>query len=148
MSEVQENNMSIPEQTPQVLALITNIESKTDGSFVVSCNGYPFHATPSGTPEIYSQVIELINGGAAVTEYVAPEIVRTDPLSAAIGEYNRLRAEADFVIAPMQDAVDLDEATPDDLAKLTAWKQYRIKLSRVSGQAGYPSAPVWPVAPD
>lgn len=56
----------------------------------------------------------------------------------------RLAAER---IAPLQDAVDLDEATAAETAKLKAWKQYRVAVNRVAAQPGYPGAVVWPTVP-
>ncbi|MGJ7611291.1 MULTISPECIES: tail fiber assembly protein [unclassified Variovorax] len=50
-------------------------------------------------------------------------------------------------IAPLQDAVDLDEATAPEIALLKAWKQFRVSLSRVELQAGFPGAVIWPQAP-
>ncbi|MGJ3447090.1 tail fiber assembly protein [Enterobacter sp. PTB] len=43
-----------------------------------------------------------------------------------------LMQEASSTIALLQDAVDLDMATDDDIQSLTAWKTYRVLLSRVS----------------
>ncbi|HCS3448507.1 TPA: tail fiber assembly protein, partial [Shigella flexneri] len=42
-----------------------------------------------------------------------------------------LIAEATNVIAPLQDAVDLDMATDDETKLLLAWKKYRALLMRV-----------------
>ncbi|NMZ35353.1 tail fiber assembly protein [Pseudomonas proteolytica] len=50
-------------------------------------------------------------------------------------------------IAPLQDAVDIDDATSNDLAMLKKWKQYRVALSRIEQQAGFPLTIEWPVAP-
>lgn len=53
-------------------------------------------------------------------------------------------AVATLRIAPLQDAVDLDEATANEVAKLKAWKQYRVALSRIEQQSDFPAAVVWP----
>ncbi|EAB5691464.1 phage tail protein, partial [Salmonella enterica subsp. enterica] len=45
-------------------------------------------------------------------------------------------------IAPLQDAVDLDEATDEEKARLLAWKKYRVLVNRVDT-----SNPVWPEQP-
>lgn len=58
-----------------------------------------------------------------------------------------LLAVATVRIAPLQDAVDLDEATPAELTALKAWKQYRVTLNRVETQQGFPASVVWPKAP-
>lgn len=71
----------------------------------------------------------------------------SDPLEAAQAEISRLRSAADYAIAPLQDAVDVDEATDADLAELKAWKKYRVALSRVVDQADYPQTVDWPVVP-
>lgn len=42
-----------------------------------------------------------------------------------------LLAEATNVIAPLQDAVDLDMATDEEAAALQEWKKYRVLLNRV-----------------
>lgn len=44
---------------------------------------------------------------------------------------NELMAEADKVIAPLQNAVELDMATADENELLLAWKKYRVLLNRV-----------------
>ncbi|MFV3326699.1 tail fiber assembly protein [Pseudomonas sp. NY15372] len=66
-------------------------------------------------------------------------------LALAVAEIASRRAAADNAIAPLQDAVDLGEAT--DAASLTAWKRYRVELSRVPAQAGYPDEIDWPAPP-
>ncbi|MGL9750900.1 MAG: tail fiber assembly protein [Symbiopectobacterium sp.] len=42
-----------------------------------------------------------------------------------------LMRDATNVIAPLQDAVDLDMATDEEKAELVAWKTYRVLLNRV-----------------
>lgn len=56
-----------------------------------------------------------------------------------------LMAEATVVIDPLQDAVDYDEATDEEIALLKEWKKYRIALNRIDPE----TAPdiVWPVKP-
>ncbi|USW97778.1 tail fiber assembly protein [Pseudomonas proteolytica] len=76
---------------------------------------------------------------------VPPVVV--DPIADAQAEITRLRAAADYAVAPLQDAVDVDEATEDDVALLKAWKKYRVALNRVPEQEGYPLAIDWPTAP-
>lgn len=43
----------------------------------------------------------------------------------------QLMAEANQKITPLQDALDLDMATDEELAQLNAWKIYRVLLSRI-----------------
>jgi len=62
-------------------------------------------------------------------------------------ETARLRATADSAIAPLQDAVDIDEATTEEEALLKVWKKFRIALNRLPEQPGYPSTIDWPAPP-
>lgn len=54
---------------------------------------------------------------------------------------------AALAIAPLQDAVDLDEATSLEVALLKKWKQYRVALNRIQLQADFPEPVQWPVEP-
>lgn len=133
--------------TPVDPDVIEQIQRKADGSYQVQCNGYPYHATQQQTPEIYEKVLLLIEQGEPVTEFIEPVPEVPDPQEAANQEYNRLRAVADFAIAPLQDAVDIGEGTEAELLTLKAWKKYRVALSRVHEQEGYPQKIDWPVTP-
>lgn len=62
-------------------------------------------------------------------------------------ETARLRSIADVAIAPLQDAVDLDEATDSEAALLKEWKRYRVALNRLPEQQGYPAEISWPAPP-
>ncbi|MLM32161.1 phage tail protein, partial [Salmonella enterica subsp. enterica] len=55
---------------------------------------------------------------------------------------NRLLQIASEKIAPLQDAVDLDEATDKEKASILAWKKYRVLVNRVDTVN-----PVWPEQP-
>ncbi|EDR2500177.1 tail fiber assembly protein [Salmonella enterica subsp. enterica] len=55
---------------------------------------------------------------------------------------NRLLQIASEKIAPLQDAVDLDEATDKEKASLLAWRKYRVQVNRVDTLK-----PVWPEKP-
>ncbi|MFZ5936574.1 tail fiber assembly protein [Pseudomonas sp. HS6-2] len=58
---------------------------------------------------------------------------------------NTLLVNAATQIAPLQDAVDLDEATADEVALLKAWKQYRVAVNRVDLAK---ESPAWPTRPE
>lgn len=57
-----------------------------------------------------------------------------------------LASEANNTVELLQDAVDLDMATDDEKSQLTAWKKYRVLLSRVNPE----DAPDidWPKKPE
>lgn len=56
-----------------------------------------------------------------------PEQIRADN----VAQRDYLLAVATLAIAPLQDAVDLDEATVADAAMLKTWKQFRVTVNRV-----------------
>lgn len=51
---------------------------------------------------------------------------------------------ASMRIAPLQDAVDLDKATPAEVAALSTWKQYRVDVNRADLSV---DAVQWPAVP-
>lgn len=57
-------------------------------------------------------------------------------------------------ISTLQDAIDLEMATPEEVAELPVrqaqlleWKRYAVYLGRVTTQEGWPPDVVWPVQP-
>lgn len=79
--------------------------------------------------------------------YFASELTAQALRAAVAAEAAKLMAIAAIAIAPLQDAVDLDDATAEETALLKKWKQYRVTLNRIEQQAGYPEAVSWPVTP-
>lgn len=65
----------------------------------------------------------------------------------AIAVISQRRALADTAIAPLQDAVDLDDATIGEIDALKAWKRYRLALNRLPDQPGFPNTIEWPDMP-
>lgn len=57
------------------------------------------------------------------------------------------RAVADAAIVPLEDAQELEMGTVEELEALRGWKRYRVLLSRVAQQPGYPQNVEWPVLP-
>jgi hypothetical protein len=74
------------------------------------------------------------------------EIVLTaaEVLSRNTSTRDYLMAQAAAAIAPLQDAVDLDEATAAEAAALKKWKQYRVAVNRIDLTQ---IAPAWPSQP-
>ncbi|WP_447742357.1 tail fiber assembly protein [Pseudomonas laurentiana] len=103
---------------------------------------------PSGESES-SVVIGLgvIDWSRLVTAEDKARDARELLLSQLTSEIAQRRAAADNAIAPLQDAIDLEEATAEEADRLKAWKRYRIALSRVPEQAGYPNEIDWPSLP-
>jgi len=57
---------------------------------------------------------------------------------------DRLLAEATLAMAPLQDAVYLDKATPDEVSTLEGWMEYRVAINRVNLAENLPE---WPGLP-
>lgn len=105
-------------------------------------------------PDLVAQLVEIPEGaevhpGDAYAEGQfrgppAPPAPTADQVNA---QRDVLLQQAATRIAPLQDAVDLGEATAEETAQLTAWKQYRVALNRIPTQPGYPANVTWPTAP-
>ncbi|EIL9419353.1 tail fiber assembly protein [Salmonella enterica] len=80
------------------------------------------------------------NGKAWVKDEAAEKAAR---LREAEGTKNRLLQIASEKIAPLQDAVDLGEATDKEKASLLAWRKYRVLVNRVDT-----TNPDWPQKPE
>ena len=74
-----------------------------------------------------------------------PEPTQEKLRCAAEEQRKNLLAEAAREMAPLQDAVDIDEVTEEEKTQLTAWKKYRVSLNRIDVS----TAPdiVWPERP-
>ncbi|WP_122868016.1 tail fiber assembly protein [Pseudomonas viridiflava] len=88
-----------------------------------------------------------IDWSKLITVAMKQEQAAKQRLANVVAEIARLRKIADYTIAPLQDAVDIDEATPEEAAALTKWKKYRIALNRIPAQPGYFDVIDWPVMP-
>ncbi|MEX0424421.1 tail fiber assembly protein [Providencia rettgeri] len=66
-----------------------------------------------------------------IQAYLNPPKSKEQLIAEADQQKQSLLAEANNAIAPLQDAVDLDMATDEEKAQLTAWKKYRVLLNRV-----------------
>ncbi|HAS8353784.1 TPA: tail fiber assembly protein [Vibrio vulnificus] len=85
-----------------------------------------------------------------MTENEAISIVNPPPtheqlVAEAEAKKQYLLSEAADAIAPLQDAVDLDMATPEEESALKEWKKYRVLLNRVDTSPGV--GVVWPTPP-
>lgn len=89
----------------------------------------------------------VIDWSQVITAEAKAQAAAEQLLAAVTSDLAQRRAIADAAIAPLQDAVDIDEATPDDEARLKLWKKYRVVLSRLPEQEGYPNEIDWPAPP-
>lgn len=106
--------------------------------------------------EEYSELLEGQSNGKEIVPGDGGKPALIDPLppseevlaEGARRRRDELLAEAALRIAPLQDAVDLGEATDGEQAALAAWKQYRVALNRIEQQDGFPANINWPSAPE
>ena len=109
-------------------------------NFLTLCEGVSvYEVTPKKLPvDIGEQTYRYING----------KFIKVEPLAADVAEQkkNALLAQAAAAIVPLQDAVDIEDATDKELANLNAWKKFRVALNRLD----LSTAPdiVWPEVPE
>jgi hypothetical protein len=89
-----------------------------------------------------------IDWSQLITKGMKEHAAAAQALAVIVAETARLRATSDAAIAPLQDAVDIDDATEADVVRLKAWKKYRVALNRLPDQPGYSTTIEWPVIPD
>ncbi|POA26313.1 MULTISPECIES: tail fiber assembly protein [unclassified Pseudomonas] len=88
-----------------------------------------------------------IDWSRLITKAMKEQVAADQALAMVVAEIDRRRVIADKAIAPLQDAVDIDDATDADVVLLKAWKKYRVALNRLPDEPGYPSNISWPVTP-
>lgn len=108
----------------------------------------PFTATAQDSTEYGPQIFARVVAGefGEIGAFAPPS--DADVLPAAQTTLKLKMQDAGLAVAPLQDAVDLQVATQEQMARLTAWKRYRVKLSEVPRQAGWPRDMLWPVPPE
>ncbi|HCN45039.1 MAG TPA: hypothetical protein DIT18_04750 [Pseudomonas sp.] len=106
----------------------------------VQLPGLELGGAQASTPGVidWSQVITAEMKVAAAAE---------QHLARVLADTAERRAAADAAIAPLQDAVDLDDATEAEAELLKDWKRYRVALNRLPEQVGYPTEIDWPAPP-
>ncbi|MFV3287058.1 tail fiber assembly protein, partial [Pseudomonas sp. NY15356] len=92
-------------------------------------------------------VVGVIDWSQEITAETKAQVAAEQHLAMVVAETASRRAVADSSIAPLQDAVDLGEATEAEAASLIAWKRYRVALIRLPDQPGYPDEITWPAPP-
>lgn len=86
-----------------------------------------------------------VNGGWVFDgENIIPREYTKEEKESLINDEKAYRiAAASKIIAPLQDALDLEMATEEEKARLMSWKKYRVMLSRVNLDE-----PSWPDTPE
>lgn len=101
-------------------------------------------------PAVYFEIDKKIKSMKQMSDdeywlHVNPPVTKEQLTEQAEAEKQHLLSEAADAIAPLQDAVDLDMATPEEAALLKEWKKYRVMLNRVDTSLGADAA--WPMPP-
>jgi hypothetical protein len=95
--------------------------------------------------EVYPNQGEVSDDDARYLAFIASTLPPAlDQSDIAAAQRDALLAFAAIRIAPLQDAIDLDEATAEEIAGLKEWKQYRIALNRLDLTTNIVD---WPLAP-
>ncbi|MFJ2990381.1 tail fiber assembly protein [Collimonas sp. NPDC087041] len=127
--------------------------------FIDKDRRFAFSETDNGgveiTPEMYEQLFDAQGSGAEIhpdkngypMAVFPPPPTDEDLAIIALARRDQFLSDAMLAIAPLQDAVDLDDATMDEAALLKKWKQYRVAVNRVTNQLGYPRDIEWPEQP-
>ncbi|WEZ90470.1 tail fiber assembly protein [Pseudomonas sp. NyZ480] len=89
----------------------------------------------------------VIDWSQAITAEAKVQAAADQLLATVTADLAQRRAVADAAIAPLQDAVELEEATEAEVALLREWKRYRLTLIRLPEQEGYPTSIDWPASP-
>ncbi|WP_085706817.1 tail fiber assembly protein [Pseudomonas sp. B35(2017)] len=76
------------------------------------------------------------------------ELARTESSKKqALERRDTLLRDAVLRIAPLQYAVDIGDAVPEEQQRLLDWKRYSVELNRIDRQAGFPDGVDWPAVP-
>lgn len=123
---------------PEVVRFPSDISNLADGPISLP-TGAPLAVSP-GVPGV-------IDWSQVITADMKVEAAALQMLASVQAEIATRRAVADVAIAPLQDAVDLEDATEAEAELLKDWKRYRVTLNRLPEQPGYPDEIDWPAPP-
>ena len=125
--------------------------STTNGAYIDALSPSIPEDAVEISKELYSELFTTtidgtVGPGADGLPVLIPSAGPTEE-ELALRRRDRLLNVATARMAPLQDAVDIGEATSDEEAELTAWKRYRMLLNRIQQQSGFPNAIEWPAVP-
>ncbi|WP_250538708.1 MULTISPECIES: tail fiber assembly protein [unclassified Caballeronia] len=112
------------------------LEARFTPEFCASCVDITDLTPPPAAGWLYD--------GSSFSPYVPPVPTPAEILATNTTVRDALLANAALVIAPLQDAVDLEVATDAETALLRQWKQYRVAVNRLDLTA---QNVAWPTTP-
>lgn len=107
----------------------------------------PVHLPGLELGDSVQPIAGVIDWSQEITAEAKAQAAAEQLLATVAAEIAQRRAVADAAIAPLQDAVELEEATEAEAALLKEWKRYRLALIRLPEQEGYPTSIDWPALP-
>lgn len=131
--------LPIPDDADRSARYPADIVAPVDGKVVLP--------VPDASEQAPAQGYAAIDWDQVVTAEDKAQEEAKQLRAAAGAEVAQRRATADAAIAPLQDAVDLEDATAEEAEMLKAWKRYRVALSRLPEQPGWPTEIEWPELP-
>ncbi|MGN2381286.1 tail fiber assembly protein [Pseudomonas juntendi] len=147
-----------PPEVQEGFAALINRDSN-GWQLVADHRGATVYSTETGEPRTWQTLGDLPEGytlQAPATEFDTWENDQWVPDEAALAEAARQAAYrkqalanqyATARISMLQDAVDLNMASEIEAAALTAWKVYRVELSRLDITTTAPDEDDWPASP-
>lgn len=110
------------------------------------------------TTDEYQRLLESQSGYGFEVDASGTVIAVSPPANQPLPTDEQLRAEAvckrdvlltraTLQMAPLQDAIDIGDASDTEVTRLSKWKRYRVDLNRIQNQEGYPKTIDWPVPP-
>ena len=100
---------------------------------------------------------EMKDGWIEITIEEAQEIANPQPTQEEIDAQNEVdniallsseTRRTNDTIKLLDDAIEFDMATEEEIAQHKELRKYRLLLSRVSSQEEYPLNPIWPECPE
>lgn len=144
-----ENNIKSEKEI--FLENISNIQKKSDGSFVVNYNNMPYHISNSDEmSEKYMWILEYAeNHIESISEYIEPDINIIDKYSEEYARAKRdnLLNKADIILMKYQEQAALG-IIQENNEYYNALLQYRQNLRDITKQLDFPENIIWPVLPE
>lgn len=144
-----ENNIKSEKEI--FLENISNIQKKSDGSFVVNYNNMPYHISNSDEmSEKYMWILEYAeNHIESISEYIEPDVNIIDKYSEEYARAKRdnLLNKADIILMKYQEQAALG-IIQENNEYYNALLQYRQNLRDITKQLDFPENIIWPVLPE
>lgn len=144
-----ENNIKSEKEI--FLESISNIQKKSDGSFIVNYNNMPYHISNSDEmSEKYMWILEYAeNHIESISEYIEPDVNIIDKHSEEYARAKRdnLLNKADIILMKYQEQAALG-IIQENNEYYNALLQYRQNLRDITKQLDFPENIIWPVLPE